>query len=441
MTADTNYTIGIVGGGPIGTIAAAVTQATRKNERICVLDKREEPTRHHGIRFNSDSIEKIVSVLESALKQEDPLVDREATGELLAILRGWKGRVIRTSAIESTMTIFAKKHGVTVLKGKKYEVTQDSFDPLFCDKGDESKLTDEQKLLKQNFRNLKVIMAADGSHSIVRKKVVGSTLLHEKIIQYFGEVKYETTSETPRRSLFDASVRSSKFEEIGFETLGSATRESTFKPGTLHFVVNEQEFEALRKKDHDGRIIRGDFEHPWNLQTLGEAAKTDAIIQKVFVKARSYLSNVRERGGTYRNEKITCFPMKIYQSPYSAKVHEGKVVAFVGDAESGRIFERGFNGGLEILAHCIIANNNYLKRTESRAEAVTELPTEFVGYQEEARKLFQSEALSATLKGKAITVAQKSSESVITPLFQTARAALINISYFFSNLFSSNSNH
>ena len=424
MSIQTNYDVVVIGSGPVGITLACLLQAFHQTARICVLDKRADTTRNHGLHIESDSVAKIQEILEKNLNSNDPFIDKKAIKELSLIFKNWSSEVVRTNTIEMTLTEKAKTLGIDVLRGKDYAVTDASFDLLES----AEPLTDQQKKVQHCLQSAKVIIGADGSHSVVRKKVMGDNLVDKEILQHLAELKFQTNGDTPKRSYLKASAQASLAAAVAFETLGKPKKNSDMKPVTLHLIIDEKTFQKLIKKDEHGTISKGDFKHPWTMQEISEAAKADKCIKKVFEKMDSYLADIYSRGGRCENEKVTCIPMQVYRSSDTVRKYKKKIVALAGDANSGIVFERGFNKGLQEAILCAHATSKFLKRS---LKEETVLPPEFEEYQHDTRGLFQKEVSSARLKNYAIHSAQYALETSITPFVQRLLKITSYIASFF----------
>ena len=69
-----NYDVVIIGAGPIGITTASLLKTLNKDLKICVLDKRSEPTRKHGLNIRADSMNRLLGVIKEAFN--NVLVDK-----------------------------------------------------------------------------------------------------------------------------------------------------------------------------------------------------------------------------------------------------------------------------------------------------------------------------------------------------------------------------
>ena len=230
-------------------------------------------TRNHGLKINSDSVEKIQQTL---LKVNDCGDVQRLNG----IFKGWSGQFIRTVKIEEDLAREAQSMGVTVLRGPEYEVKEGEFNAL-CDG------TSENETLQKIFRCAKIIIGADSAHSIVRKVAMQNVLAEEEVLRYLAELKYQTNGSTQPRSYLSASSAAVQHGTLSFESMNK-TNNNNSKPVTLHVFIDKPIFDALRPTDSDGNL-KGVYGNSWTLAELAVEAKKDTNINKIYSQFSSYL--------------------------------------------------------------------------------------------------------------------------------------------------------
>ncbi|MBA3237664.1 MAG: hypothetical protein H0T62_04845 [Parachlamydiaceae bacterium] len=107
----TPYDVIIAGCGPIGSTLACTLKAIDHDLRRCVVDKRNKPGRNHGLKINSDSVDKIQHLLQTTLDNQSTRANPESINILKTKFEGWRDNFIRTSQIEMDLTETAESMG------------------------------------------------------------------------------------------------------------------------------------------------------------------------------------------------------------------------------------------------------------------------------------------------------------------------------------------
>ncbi len=121
------YDVVIVGAGPVGITTACTLKAIHKDLRVCVIDKRPDPQRNHGLKIKSDSINKIQALLNQVLDSNSKYANAHDINGLKHMLEGWRNNFIRTNQIEKDLALIAGDMGVMVLRDKKFEISEKNF--------------------------------------------------------------------------------------------------------------------------------------------------------------------------------------------------------------------------------------------------------------------------------------------------------------------------
>lgn len=393
-----NFDVVVVGAGPIGITTACTLKAIHNHLNICVIDKRPEPVRNHGLRINGDSVDKIQTLLESTLNSNSSYADPEGIQGLHQIFEGWRDNFVRTSHIENELAKTAHQMGITVLRDKGCTITEENFASLCSPEGQAAANVSSQ--LQQIFENAPVVIGADGAHSVVRKVVMKNKFSHEEILRHLVELKYQTSGQMQARGYTEASTGAVKHKMLSFETT-SNDQSKPAKPVTWHLFVGEPTYNSLRIEDKEGRL-KGVFGNSWTLNELKQLATTDKNVKRIYIQMINYLRTVTLRQGSCQNEQISTLSMNVYRSKHSVKEYYGKYVLLVGDAESGLVLERGFNKGLKGAAICAHAVSSFFSAQMTNDE----MPLPFKSYEEEMRALFENERKWAKLKNTALKVVE-----------------------------------
>jgi len=394
-----NFDVVIVGAGPVGITTATTLKALNKDLLICVLDKRELPSRNHGLNIQSDSVNKIIEVMDKAVK-DSPSTNHSLMGSLKSMFVTWKNNFIRTKTIEEDLGQKAREMGITLLRGKDYELTDDRLAKVMkspeeiqeiLDHQTEEGLPEAERISPQDvalmriFQHAKVVMGCDSAHSIVREKIMGLGLTEDKTMQHVIELKYQTNGATRVRNLRENLEDSCYHGHLDIETMNRQRLEDD-KPVTLHVFVDEETFKRFRPTI-DGKL-KGVFGNSWTMQEIAKFAETDEKIRDIYHIFCDSLKKVCKREGTPHDEQITSLPIRIYRSEKSVKLVSGRAVILAGDANSGLILARGFNKGLMEAALSAQAVHTFFAKGRTTMQ---EMPEEFTSYQEQSRKMFENE--------------------------------------------------
>lgn len=385
------YDVVVVGAGPIGITTACTLKAIHHHLRICVLDKRPEPQRNHGLRINADSVDKIQQIL--AIMQENASANSLNVKNLKEVFEGWRENFIRTSQIETDLAKLAKGMDITLLRDNKYKITGE--DLAFSGEP----VSEVQKIFSQ----ARVIIGADGAHSVVRKTVMKDQFSYKEVLRHLVELKYQTDGQMQSRGYLEAFKDVSVHDRLTFETTSKDQSKPT-KPVTFHLFVDEDTFKSLRRPDHTG-TLKGVFGNSWTLKELGDLASNDSKVNKVYRQITDYISSMTKRGGTCLQEQISTLSLDVYKSIRSVEKHHEKYVLLVGDAESGLVLERGFNKGLKGAAICARAVSDFFY---SRDFTNRSMPESFIRYERELLDIFMTERRLAKLKNMALSSVETS---------------------------------
>ncbi len=382
------FDVVIIGAGPIGITTACALKALNKNLRICVVDKRVDPTRNHGLKIQTDSVAKIHEILN--LKAPD--ADAKAIADIKNIFKNWENSFVKTNQIELDLSKKAQELGVTVIRDSSLNITKASLDHAFDQKGGR---------LSEIFKHSQVVIGADGTHSVVRQQVMGDKKVDEETMQYIIELKYQTDGKAKPRKFIEAAHQAWINGNLDFESMGSKPVDSK-KPATLHIIVDKQTYEACRETNSNGQV-KGIFGNSWTLRELSERAKNNNKVKKVYQNLERYIQNVNARGGDCHDEKISTLDVSIFRSKEAVKNYKGKHVMLVGDAFSGMVLQRGLNKGLK---EALIAARE-LNKFFHKPQAADEMPAELAQYQKEAIAIFENEKSWAWAKNAAINAVQQ----------------------------------
>lgn len=357
----------VVGSGPVGLATACMLKCMNKDVKITVFDKRTEATRKHGLYINWDTTAVVSSVLTAGkLSYEDVFATRLRS--LRAQFMKWTNAVVRTNEIENTLIKIAKQLNIAVYRGPDYDAT-----PVLNNTPTEE-LTDNQRFIKKSLEEASVIIGADGAHSEVRKNLMEDDRAEEHPLGYLVEFKFQTALATRPRSKWEALTSYFKSGFVDFEVMRkrSAETEEESKSGTLNIIVSKSTYDLLRQYDDKNKVIKGDFQTPWNENELREYGQGNPEIEKVLAAIRNYREDIRNRGGECKNTTITTIPLETYRSKEVAKKIGKQIVLLAGDASGGLVLGRGLNKGFHEAAQLSHFVTRYFhKKSKGEEKAAT----------------------------------------------------------------------
>lgn len=420
--------VAIIGGGPVGLIEACLLKSLNKELNICVLEGREKATRDFGLTISADSVIKAIQVIDRALTNSHQKIDSNSLSDLKKILRGWsRFPSVRTNQIQTELAAKANAIGVTILSGSAYKITEDNLSQIFDSQASIELLSPELQSLRSSLSQAKIIVGADGSHSVVRKKVMGpdeKNLIDNTTYAYALELKYEiSTNSNARPGKLDMKSASSEMGEILSEAIGKPNPETHLLPVTDLLIVNEEIHQCFIEKNNRGEVIKGAPGTAWTFEDLQVKAKTNATVKKYLEKIQRHMARTKRicqanENVTTRPPQITTIPLAIYRSQEIVKLFQNKPVLLIGDASSGLVLKRGFNKGIMEAASSAEAIIKHLNKADQRSENSSEIPKEFALHQEQAQKIFANEKWWIVQKMRLLKIVKFPLSFVIRPLYK-----------------------
>ncbi|HEV8051133.1 MAG TPA: hypothetical protein VGP47_01465 [Parachlamydiaceae bacterium] len=320
-----NADVVFVGGGPVALWTAIQTKMQSPNSNIVVLEKYSEYKRVHNLFIDSASLATECT--------------SESFDELVTKLKSHK--VISTSLLETTLAELAEKVGVVVQKNVEI------INP---------------KLDLAPFTNAKVIVGADGAHSIMRQYIVGDVAENcfnsRADLHYIADLTY-TEAKEPVGMLAKMTINSH---------VGNAIHEIHSKKSqktTLRTFITAEDYSMMK---HATR------KNPENINSekVAEAVRKEYL---TFLKSK------------YGDELYDCIDIEAatvttttlgyYVSKKMVKHEEGRTWCLVGDAAFGVPFFRSLNNGLvsgtelaKVIANIfnsndLYENNKFVRNTSS----------------------------------------------------------------------------
>lgn len=418
-----NYDIAICGGGPVGLAHACILKALNKHLNVCVIDKRATSTRDFGLAISSDSVAKVISVLDRTLKSQNPNVDIEFAKTLKKHFTEWsRHSSVRTNQIQKELAEKADSVGVKILTGNGYEITENNLPALLNPQAPADLLSPELLALRESLAKTKIIIGADGAHSTVRKTVMGPDDQNRTDVHTYAyalEIKHEiaVNAENNTRKKANPKVNPSEWGHVMFEAIGKANPGTNILPVTDIVIIDEEIHNQFIETNDRDEVVKGNPKAPWSLAELAEKAKTNATIKKYLEKINWQIGrtqNMLKGQAALKPPKVTTIPLEVYRSEQVVKIFQNKLVGLIGDAGSGLVLRRGFNKGLMEAALCAETAVKHLADQPSNA---SEIPKVFDQYQQTARKIFQEETFWISVKAWFIKMAGYLIKYMLSPIY------------------------
>jgi len=439
--------VAVIGTGPVGSMFAYVLHLLNRDLNIGMFEKRKEVTRLHVLRIQSDSINTLMDILQTA-------PDSSEKAEFSTLLTSWREHSIPTDQIQNDLIKRVTLAGIRVFQGKDFEFKADELQDFI------------------NTTQARVIIGADGARSQVRE-AIGATQVDDFTLGYLLELKYQTSSEYTGRGKLEKSLQHTVAEGFDFETVGRPHEDGAsncFRTISLHKFIDEETYHSLQPMN-DQQEVMGTQENPWTMHTLQQMENKDENVDRVIAHFNRYFGEPSSLNASisessigeprlYSKERIVTFPMRVYRSSSVAERCGESFVLLAGDASSGMVLERGVNKGFIEAGRCAQAVARFFtthpqhnledsssnpsllsekaveahqvdKKTPDVAEQ-TDLPEEFQEYQHLATEIFYSESRWARWKFYALSAGEWLLSCVVTP-FKWVIEGLYSLYKYFSS--------
>jgi hypothetical protein len=293
-----------IGAGPIGLYTAIQTVLHNPKVKIHFFERQEKYTRNNSVQIDSESF---------LNAHHDP--------EFRAIIESW-GKSVPTLKLEGQLLEKAKRLGIEV---------------------ENLKIEHPQQIIER-FPDVKVIVASDGAHSLMRQSFIPEDQLGAKDLQFIAQVKYRVKGEARRlKQWTEALPLLSKVKHLVLESVGKKNDENE-SPVTLNIVLPESEYKLIKDKVTFKTPVKWPAEQnvlPKNLRkTIGRwiEGRHEEVVESSI--------------------EVTSTKLLMYFSPTVAFTDHEIQYYFVGDAAFGVPFFRSINNGFlsgnvlaKVLAH------------------------------------------------------------------------------------------
>lgn len=289
----------IVGAGPIGLWTAIQIALRAPHVKIEILDKHGAYQRTHSLKLSADSFKGAPN-----------------DARLGTIIEGFsKQKMIPIGDIERQLCAFIDEKLLKITIKRNAEIA----DP---------------RLLKAHYPKVRIVLGADGAHSMVRKTVFQNAFEVNEVFRHILEVKYKTTGQ--RVELGISTEQYPTFKAMGTvaqERIGKDKADGS-RTHTLRLFIDAANYEKLKNA---------------NLAAPLTFQNQDLIPPKILNAIRLWLGVKKDKGEkiTLNSEKITVITLGAYRAKEFVKKEEEVLFALVGDAALGVPFEESCNQGLK----------------------------------------------------------------------------------------------
>ncbi len=294
----------ILGSGPIGLLLSIHIKLICPNVSILVLDKYYPNfSRSHGVIIKEHAFNGY---------PDHPLFNN-------VVREVFSQSMIRTNEFQQLLVTLALSIGIAI-QNRFIETEQQLLD------------------LPTQYKTARIIVGADGSHSIVRHTIFNNELRHDIDMRYLAEIKYDVIG--PGKSLSWISNRRAfkEIRTIATEHIGSPSKETGKTPVTARIFIDKESYDQMIDVDIN-------YKNPASL------SDTDKIPMKVHDKIYYWLKNKAQKVGEIRvpgSERITATKIGAYASKKFVHHDENRDITWclVGDASVGTPFFSGLTAGI-----------------------------------------------------------------------------------------------
>lgn len=313
----------IVGAGPIGLLNAIGLLNKNPARKIMMLEKYDEYQRHHVVQADYKQIAKYIKAMDKPL---DPILQN-------LLKRVKKSKFIRTSEIEKILKERALELGAQIKTGDPVvNVQQEVFDV---------------------FPNAKLILGADGSHSVISKEIFGADNIQKYPFDFVMQLRYEIEGDAQRIELPTLVKFMQSYGLTCDEYVGKKDPDTGKTPVTFQLMITKEQFDTLYPVATSKNPILPFSENADNL---------DQVEPILIERLKGYLG-LRLRHFTAPGQivDLTKARISVNEAPATraAKTYkiteDGRLVVLVGDAQMGLSYFKGLNAGIESSAKLLPA--------------------------------------------------------------------------------------
>jgi 2-polyprenyl-6-methoxyphenol hydroxylase-like FAD-dependent oxidoreductase len=353
----------VVGGGPVGLWTAVQIKINRPSTKIIIVEKHPEYKRGHIVSLDPQSLYGAA---------HHPVIEQLAKDVT-------ENNNIRTNDIEQRLVTLCGELGILIKKNCFLET---------------------RTQLEEMFPFVPVVIGADGSHSMIRKRVFGGQMRYYEYLQFIVEVKYEVSGTTrPFNMVTEAYPTMKVMGCIATEHVGKEKEGVT--PVTLRLFVDEKTLETLSEATFKNPLCLPRDEFRVNEQVQAKI--------KLWLQAKKLYCNEQVVPDSI---KITTTKLAAYASQAFIRGEENTHFCLVGDAAFGVPFFRSLNNGLLCGTELAKETSNYLNEGGIRQSRYTDsvqgqVTEHFASYARYVKGMAWPERALARTKSVGVTSLEK----------------------------------
>ncbi len=351
----------IIGAGPVGLKTAIEMKLRDPALSILMLEKYSSYRRKHTLSI--DSLSFINSHFDSSYQ---------------TLLRSFVGNT-STMTLEKELKAFALSLGINI----RHENVED------CQN------------LATRYPEVKLIIGADGAHSMVRKNIFDDKFKQQTDLQYVAEMKYAVKGKTRALSqLTEIPIALMKTNHFIVENVGKSTGQET--QVTLRVFIEPSEHASLKQAT---------YKHPYSWNSKDKKLIDSKVIDSL-ERWLDYRQTILNDDFQPESTRITGLKLSCYSSQKVVHEKHGATWALVGDSAFGVPYFKSLNNGFlcaDVLAEQAVRHLHGEQDTEKKTyfgfQIFNKKYSPLKKYGDFVDSLSDKEILAAQIKAKCMKAA------------------------------------
>ncbi|WP_115707244.1 FAD-dependent oxidoreductase [Legionella sainthelensi] len=339
-----NTDVLVVGAGPIGLINAWGMKYLNPKLNIVVLEKYAEYQRSHTLVMDATQLEAIMKATHS---ENHPILV-----QLLKQLK--RDPHIRTNTLQQILTQLAKSSGVEILTEQEVKAE-----------------TIKEKLAKE-YPNVRLIIGADGTHSVVSRSLFSDNNQVKHEYDYVLQLRFDINGEekSPGIQTQHFYQQMARKGLIANEYVGHFENGKT--PVTMQMMISKEDFIALQKATSKNPIKPFSTSAP----TPPDTPKLPSHLQSFITSYLQYkVQDTSNIGQIIDNESIR---ISVNEAPAThakqvVNTQGNARVVLEGDSALGLSYFKGLNAGLQASARFLATMSSSIKNSFRNTDTMDEL--------------------------------------------------------------------